>query len=123
MYRFVRANGRCPSTEFMRHFDRKTANKFNGSFDALTKMGPNYYNRERFKPLIGKGKPLWEFKEFDHRLYCYRRVNGTTVEVVLLDGWIKDKAGKSREEDNRIQAAQNLLAELMKEFPGGDVHE
>ena len=69
--------------------------KFEGSFDALSKMGAQYCNAQRFKALIGDGKPLWVFKEHDHRLYCERRVvDGEGVSVVLLSGWIKDKEGR-----------------------------
>jgi len=38
---------------------------------------------------------------------------------VLFNGWVKDKKGKTREEDNRIATAQSLLREFLREFPGG----
>ena len=74
-------------------------------------MGSDYQIRERFTPLHGAGKPLWEFKEHDHRLYCARLVIGKFVDVILLNGWVKDKRGKAREEPRHIAAAKNLLAE------------
>lgn len=90
--------------------------RFQGSFDALTKMGAVYQNSQRFKPLGGEGKPLWEFKEFDHRIFCCRIVTGQYVEVVLFNGWIKDKDDRSgREERSRIQNAQHLYQEYLTE--------
>ncbi len=84
-------------------------------------MGAPYHNHQRFRGLTGAGKPLWEFKEFDHRLYCFRKQDGNKVDVILLDGWVKDKEGKTKKEDQRIEAAQGLLAEFLAEFPGGKV--
>lgn len=121
IYRFVRPNGRCPSHDYLKNLDSKTAKKFQGSFDALSKMGSRYYNEQRFKALIGAGRPLWEFKEHDHRLYCYRRVEGEAVVVTLLDGWIKDKEGRNKQEINRIQAARTLLAEFLAQFRDGSI--
>lgn len=121
IYRFVRSSDRCPSRDFLRNLDSQTAKKFKGSFDALSKMGSPYHNEQRFKPLIGKGKPLWEFKEHDHRLYCFRRVEEERVVVTLLDGWVKDKEGRSKQEVHRVQAALSLLAEFLAEFPEGNI--
>lgn len=89
--------------------------KFKGSFHALTLMGSDYVNDQRFKPLTGKGKPLWEFKEFDHRLYCVRTVFGDSVEIVLLNGWSKYKKGKSREEPSQVDRALLLYEEYLAE--------
>jgi hypothetical protein len=77
-------------------------------------MGARYVNGERFKPLGGKGKPLWEFKEHDHRLFCVRRQRGDSLDVYLLSGWIKDKGGRSKEEDREITRAQSYREELEK---------
>jgi hypothetical protein len=74
-------------------------------------MGRTYYNPQRFKALIGNGKPLWEFKEFDHRLYCYRECSGETVTVILLNGWTKQKKGKSKDEVAEIERAHRLFDE------------
>jgi len=76
-------------------------------------MGTKYYNPQRFKPLIGDGKPLWEFKEFDHRLYCYRECIGEVVKVILFNGWEKQKKGKSKEENAQIATAQRLFQEYL----------
>jgi hypothetical protein len=89
--------------------------KFQGAFHAITVMGGNYINQQRFKPLTGKGKPLWEFKEHDHRLYCARIVNGNSVDIVLLCGWCKDKSGKSIEESVNIDKAKLLYEEYLEE--------
>ena len=94
--------------------------RFFGQFDALTKV-PSYCNQQRFRPLSGKGKPLWEFKEFDHRLYCFRKVVGTMIVVVLFSGWVKDKEGKTEKETREIEKAQDLYAEFIREFPKGDL--
>jgi hypothetical protein len=110
--RYRRPNHKCPAKEFLDGCQKNMRKRFDGSFSALTMMGPSYHNPQRFKPLQGKGKPLWEFKEHDHRLYCSREVVGDWVEVVLLSGWVKDKAGKSSEENAQIEKALNLLNEL-----------
>jgi hypothetical protein len=97
--------------------------KFKGQFDALTKTGADYCNYQRFKALSGAGKPLWEFKEFDHRLYCYRQVviDSKTVRIVLLCGWIKEKRGKTEKEDREITRAHDLYSEFLDEYPGGRI--
>jgi hypothetical protein len=92
--------------------------KFTGQFDALTKC-PNYCNHQRFRPLSAKGKPLWEFKEHDHRLYCFRKVVANMIIVALFNGWVKDKQGKTEKEAREIEKALCLYAEFMNEFPGG----
>ncbi len=75
-------------------------------------MGKAYHAEQRFKPLKGEGKPLWEFKEHDHRLYCLRTVVDVDfLEIVLLDGWVKDKAGKSDEERRQVTHALALSSE------------
>ncbi len=91
--------------------------KIEGQFRAAVTMA-NYRNPERFKELRRAGKPLWEFKEHDHRLYAIRKVkvvNGTNhVEITLLSGWVKDKErskGKNSQESREIRSAQNLRQE------------
>jgi hypothetical protein len=93
--------------------------KFAGQFDALTKQGSRYCNQERFRPLRDKGKPLWEFKEHDHRLYCLRIAKQESVLAVLFSGWIKDKKGKGREEAREIEKAKSLYEEFQREYPRG----
>lgn len=95
------------------------AKKFNGQFDALTKTGASYANHERFKPLHERGRPLWEFKEFDHRLYCHRQVVGSAVLIVLFNGWVKEKRGRTQKEDREIERAIALYAEFRQEDSGG----
>lgn len=90
--------------------------KFKGQFDAVTKCGAAYCNDQRFTPLRGDGKPLWEFKEFDHRLYCCRRViPPNRVVLVLFSGWAKQKKEKTDREKREIQRAMDLHDEFMKE--------
>jgi hypothetical protein len=97
--------------------------KFAGQFDALTKT-ENFCNQQRFWPLHKMGKPLWEFKEFDHRLYCLRRSGkGGVVTVVLFNGWVKDKRGKTDREDREIERALDLYNEFLREFPEGGAHD
>jgi hypothetical protein len=93
--------------------------KFRGSLDALMKMGTLYVNQQRFTPLHGEGRPLWEFKEFDHRLYCHRHAEGNFVRIVLLSGWVKEKKGRTEREDREIQRAQDIYAEYLSELSGG----
>ena len=101
--------GKSPAREFLEGLQERDRRKFNGNFGALLRLGPEHRNRERFTPLSGKkGKPLWEFKEHDHRLYCLRRQVGSHVYAVLLNGWTKDKAGKGRQEAREIKRAQSL---------------
>lgn len=95
--------------------------RFQGQFDAITKQGYSYCNHERFTPLRDAGKPLWEFKEHDHRLYCARQAYSSYLVVVLFNGWIKDKKGKTDREVREIQRAIDLYGEFLAEFPGGNI--
>jgi len=102
--------------------DSRTVKKFRGSFDALTKMGADYCNQDRFKPLKDAGKPLWEFKEFDYRLFCFRHVlPEKRIEVVLFNGWVKDKDGRHEKEDREIATAKCFYKEFLSEYPGGNL--
>jgi hypothetical protein len=117
--RYQRSNGRCPAFDFLDgEIQKPMWKKFAGQFDALTKS-PNYCNHQRFRPLSAKGKPLWEFKEHDHRLYCFRKVVANMIVVVLFNGWVKDKQGKTEKEAREIEKALGLYVEFMSEFPGG----
>src|SRR4051812_39469035 len=101
-------NQRCPSADFLTDIEKRMRVRFNGQFDALTKDGAGaaYANHERFHPLHNDGKPLWEFKEHDHRLYCARLPRSMgKMDIVLLHGWIKDKRGKSDRENREIGKA------------------
>jgi len=115
IFRYRRKVGRCPSQDFLKGCDKPMMKKFRGAFYALTLMGSEYVNDQRFKPLTSKGKPLWEFKEHDHRLYCARTVKGNRVEIVLLCGWSKDKEGKSKEEKHQVATAISLYEEHLAE--------
>jgi hypothetical protein len=121
IFKYERVGGRCPACDFLHGLDSKARKKFAGQFDALVKTGKSYINQQRFKPLIGAGKPLWEFKEFDYRLYCYRHVDGARVMIVLFSGWIKEKEGRTDRENREITRAQNLCAEFLSEYPGGAI--
>ncbi len=90
--------------------------KFEGPFAAVTKQGAAFCNPQRFKPL--KTKPLWEFKEHDHRIYCYRKQQGTRVDIVLFNGWVKDKPGKTGKEEREIGTALALFGEYTDEILG-----
>ena len=116
VFLFVRDTERCPAREFLDNCEDRMKKRFRGSFFAATREGDAYHNEQRFKPLKGDGKPLWEFKEHDHRIYCYRRrINGIgeKMEFILLCGWVKDKK-RGREEDREIQSAKRLLDELLR---------
>jgi hypothetical protein len=120
--KYVRANERCPADSFLDSLDPKMCKRFAGQFDAISKMGSEYENHQRFTPLRGRGKPLWEFKEHDHRLYCFRRVlQARAVLIVLFGGWIKQKAGRTDKEDREIERAMQLYNDFMNEYPGGNV--
>ncbi len=114
VWKYRRSNGKCPAEDFLSECG-KFRKKFEGSFDAVTKMGRKYHNHERFRALDGAGKPLWEFKEFDHRLYCYRQCFGDRVRIILLDGWVKEKKGRHKSEDIQIERAKRLLEEFLEE--------
>jgi hypothetical protein len=96
--------------------------KFSGSFLALMSTGAEYCNQQRFCSLHGEGKPLWEFKEHDHRLYCYRQVarDSRMVKIVLLNGWVKDKGGRTKREDREIEKALGLYREFDSQQSGGE---
>lgn len=84
-------------------------------------MGAGYCNHQRFRPLSDRGKPLWELKEFDHRLYCYRGASSGFIALVLFNGWVKDKKGKTEREEREIEKALELYRDFMSEFPGGQL--
>lgn len=114
---FVRQGGRCPAQEFLeKECHQQERKKLRGAFQSIvTATGSKYQLQQRFTPLHGAGKPLWEFKEHDHRLYCLREVDGARVEIVLFNGWIKDKSGKVQEETREIARAQTFLGEYRNE--------
>lgn len=96
--------------------------RFAGQFDAISKQGATYVNNQRFKQPQGKGKPLWEFKEHDHRLYCFRKVEPpNSVIIVLFSGWIKQKSGKTDREVREIEHALLIYQEFITEYEGGSV--
>lgn len=109
--KYVRSAGRCPYDDFMKACHPNFQKKFKGSFDAVTEYGSKYENHQRFKPLRGAGKPLWEFKEFDNRLYCLRIPDGDRVTVVLFSGWEKQKDKKTEREKSEIERAIQLMNE------------
>jgi len=121
VFAFVRAGERTPAMDFLRVSERSVQNKFNGSFDAFSKLGADYENQNRFKVLHAYGKPLWEFKEHAPRIYTVREVFAVgegdgRVQIavaILLDGWKKEKDGKAKEEKTRIASALSLYREYM----------
>jgi len=112
---------RCPAEDFLKEIEKPMRKRFLGQLDALSKQGSEYVNQQRFRSLHGAGKPLWELKEHDHRLYCVRNVVGATIVVILLSGWIKDKEGRTEREDREIEKAQRIYGEFMNEYPGGSI--
>lgn len=119
--RYRRVNGRCPASAFLDELDRGMANKFKGLMNALMIQGASYRNPERFRDLHGAGRPLWEFKQFDHRLYCDRRATGQFIVVVLFNGWVKQKRGRTDVENREIERALGLYQEFLGEYPGGNI--
>jgi len=110
------SNGRCPTDDFFKSCHPNFIKKFHGEFRSIVlHKGAEYVNGQRFTPLKGDGKPLWEFKQFDNRLYCIRDVDGPCVTIMLLSGWIKDKEGKSKQERTEIVRAIDLLKEYTAE--------
>jgi hypothetical protein len=76
-------------------------------------MGARFQLHTQFKPLHREGRPLWEFKYFDHRLYAIRlQTDERSVTVILLSGWVKDKS-KGKEESSKIAVAMNLYQEFL----------
>lgn len=118
---YVRPGGRCSGKDFLRQdCHQGFRKKFEGQFQNIVRhLGGHYVNDYRLAPLHGEGKPLWEFKHKDHRLYCLRLVLADAkVDIVLFNGWIKDKKakkGQSREEGERINTAKTLHAEFLAE--------
>jgi hypothetical protein len=109
VYAFIRPNGRCPACDFLQSLTVNLQNKFNGLFDAFVKQGAVFENYIEFKLLHGKGKPLWEFKQHEPRIYTVRERFGERFAIaVLLDGWVKGKSGKGKEEKTRIASAITL---------------
>jgi len=102
----VRAAGerQCPARDFLEEIESRMVKRFDGQFHALTILGADYCNYERFKNLAGEGKPLWEFKEHAHRWYCLRQVaQGCKVVTIfyLMAGLRKKGERPIRENRNR----------------------
>lgn len=113
VFYFARSNNRVPARDFLDELPRPLRRKFEGQFHQVCIEGAKYANPQRFKPLHGPGKGLWEFKSFDARVYCVReQVTITFVKVVLLCGWCKDKEGRSLQEDHEITRANHFRAEF-----------
>lgn len=126
VFEYVRPiNQRCPSADFLKEIEKKMRNRFRGQLDSMAKDGggTQYENQQRFHPLHDKGKPLWGLKEHDHRLYCARLPRGTqgNMDIVLFNGWIKSKEGRSDKEDREIGKAILLYNEFLGEYPGGNI--
>jgi hypothetical protein len=120
--KYVRPNKRCPANDFLGDIESKMRKRFDMQFDAISKTGATYINSQRFRPLQGAGKPLWEFKEHDHRLYCFRKVEPpNAVIIVLFSGWIKQKSGKTDKENREIEHAHLIYSEFINEYEGGKV--
>lgn len=116
---FVREGGRCPAEEFLDECPRPIRKTFEHQFGAVSIMGASYELHQRFHPLHDAGKPLWEFKKHDHRLFCVREVAGGSVTIVLLNGWVKDKEGRAAAQEAReIAKAKSLYEEYLKAVKG-----
>jgi hypothetical protein len=125
VFEYVRpVNQRCPSADFLiKGIEKKMRDRFKGQLDSMAKdCGAEYENQQRFHALHKKGKPLWELKEHDHRLYCARLLRGTgNMDIVLFNGWKKDKDGRSDREDREIDKAISIYNEFLAEYLGGNI--
>jgi hypothetical protein len=91
-----------------------------GAFDSIVKNGTDIpVLPQRYKPLTGDGKPLWEFKEHGDRIYCERLIiNGNQVLITLFNGWSKGKEGRTNREDTEIAKAKTLYQEFRPKIGG-----
>lgn len=121
MYR-RKLNDRCPSLEFLEGIQPRMQRRFRGQVQSMGNSDNpvECCNQYRFKPLHGSAKPLWEFKEGDHRLLCVRIVDGKNLTIVMLSGWVKGGDGKIRE-TREIEKAQDLATEFFNEYPHGGI--
>lgn len=111
----VRDRKRCPAGDFLGKLQEHDRKKFDFSFLALVKLGCEYENGQSFTALQRDGRPLWEFKEHELRLYCLRKRIGDRVYAVLLNGWSKG-ANKSQRQTKQIERAQSLRLEAEPEL-------
>lgn len=122
VFKYERKNQKCPADDFLRGIAKPMKKRFDGQCGSLTKMGVLHVNQQRFHPLHKDGRPLWELKEHDHRLYCARLPRpDNKLDVVLLNGWIKEKDRKTEKEDREISKAVGFYNEFLAEFPGGNI--
>lgn len=114
---YVRANGRSPYEEFREASALPLWERFQRVFARFLDEGLAIAGNGVFKPLTGRGKGIWEFKQFDHRLYAFRGPDyGKAARLVLLNGWIKDKdasIGAGIEENRQIEKAIAMKAECL----------
>lgn len=107
----MRPSGQSPARDFLESRERAMRKRFAGSFDALVRMGANYEIDNRFKPLKGEARPLWEFKEEDQRIHCSREQQGAAVRVILLNGFVKDRGQGKKHEAQAIETGLGLYRE------------
>ena len=120
--RYVRPNKTCPANDFLNGMAPKIRKRFAGQFDAITKTGEGYINNQRFRPVTGADQTLWEFREDDHRLYCFKKsVPPNSVIIVLFSGWIERRSVKSGKEKRQIRVAQFIYREFINEHEGGSI--
>lgn len=116
---YTRPSGRTPFEEFRKQADDHLWEKFERVFARFQQEGMGIAGNGVFKPLTGRGKGIWEWKQFDHRLYAFRGPDyGEAARVVLLNGWVKDKAaplGSGVEENRQIEKAVALRDECTTE--------
>jgi hypothetical protein len=116
---YTRPSGRVPFEEFRKQADEHLWEKFERVFGRFQQEGMGIASNGVFKPLAGRGKGVWEWKQFDHRLYAFRGPDyGEAARVVLLNGWVKDKAaplGGGVEENRQIEKAIALRDECLTE--------
>ena len=114
---YTRPSGRTPFEEFRKPVESHIWERFVRIFGRFQQEGMGIAGNSVFKPLTGRGKGIWEWKQFDHRLYAFRGPDyGTAARVVLLNGWVKDKdnsIGGGVEDNRQIEKAIALRDECL----------
>lgn len=72
--------------------------------------------------MTGADRTLWEFKEDNYRLYCFRKlVPPNSVIIVLFSGWVERRSHSSGNEKRKIKVAQFIYREFIDEYEGGSI--
>ena len=113
---YVGPTGRCQPCQFLEDAPKHIRKRIDREFDHIVQNGPSYWS-PHYHPMSDRA-PLWKVKVFDHRLWGVPEREKDWVRLVLMRGWVKDKAGKMPEERTQLDSALNTYKEYERRKRG-----